>query len=137
MFLMKENRSLIFMRDLLLLLTLDHQNVATKMAQLRITLLLAAAADDHQSVTNLKSVNDNQTVSCQEQMNQCFYYRLVLYEQHIAALFYTTILQDSITLSLLSSITHSSKQLKQTNLPDYAFWKANTFSCSKGLIFVL
>jgi len=96
---MKENRSLIFMRDLLLL-TLDHQNVATKMAQLQITLLLTATADDHQSVTNLKSVNDNQTVSCQEQMNQCFYYRLVLYEQHIAALFYTTILQDSITLSL-------------------------------------
>jgi len=133
---MKENRSLIFMRDLLLL-TVDHQNVAMKMASLRITLLLAAVADDHHTVTNLKSVNDNQTVSCQEQMNQCFYYRLVLYEQHIAALFYTTILQDSITLSLLSSITHSSKQLKQTNLPDYAFWKANTFSCSKGLIFVL
>jgi hypothetical protein len=28
--------------------------------------------------------------------------------------------------------------LKPTNLPDLdAFWKANTFSCSKGLIFVL
>jgi len=55
------------------------------------------------TVTNLKSVNDNQTVS-QKQMNQCFY-RLVLYEQHIAALFYTTILQDSITLFSLFNNT--------------------------------
>jgi len=88
------------------------------------------------AVTNLKSVRDNQTVS-QEQMNP-FLSPCFIHAAYCGTLFYT-ILQDSIN-SLFSpfSITHSSKQLKPTNLPDLdAFWKANTFSCSKGLIFVL
>jgi len=74
-----------------------------KWLQLRVTLLASQPLLMITTVTNLKSVNDNQTVS-QKQMNQCFY-RLVLYEQHIAALFYTTILQDSITLFSLFNNT--------------------------------
>jgi len=106
-----------------------------KWLQLRVTLLASQPLLMITTVTNLKSVNDNQTVNCQKQMNQ-FLSPCFIREQHIAALLYT-ILQDSIN-SLFSSITHSSKQLKENNLPDSAFWKANTFSsCSKGLIFVL
>merc|ERR1739844_535594 len=125
---MKQNRSLIFTRDLPLKLTLDHENGSG--FELRSQLLMIA------TVTNLKSVRDNQTVS-QEQMNP-FIKPCFIHAAYCGTLFYT-ILQDSIN-SLFSpfSITHSSKQLKPTNLPDLdAFWKANTFSCSKGLIFVL
>merc|ERR1712037_708263 len=100
--------------------------------RLRVTL---AAADDRRCD---KSQICKRQSNCESGTDEPVYIAL-FYTCCILRHFFYTILQDSIN-SLFSpfSITHSSKQLKPTNLPDLdAFWKANTFSCSKGLIFVL
>merc|ERR1719458_192168 len=117
-FLMK-NKSLIFMRETGSNPPVDF--LSSKRGSGSSYIQRRQPQNDRHTVTNLKSVNDNQTVS-QKQMNQfpspCF----------IFAAYFSTILQDSITLV--------NNTFFET-IENYLTLLFGNFSRSKGLIFVL